>query len=219
MICAATTGIALCIPSVPLWGRAEDPALVRLREWRTCPIPRATGTRVAAAVEHAAATTAMARGARGAARPSPAHSAMKLERSSGRVMPAGVDTPFLVDPVAELTSWFSTFSEAEREWFRDPRVSAAFAADARESVRQGVRGWLRESLVRILPWSFDLGSIHTPVRAFHGELDTYEPIANAQRVIDRLPDAQLWVCPGVSHLGPLMHPEDLLGACADPLEL
>jgi pimeloyl-ACP methyl ester carboxylesterase len=130
----------------------------------------------------------------------------------------GIDTPFLVDPVAELTSWFATFSEEERKWFRDPRVSAAFAADARESVRQGVRGWLRESLVRILPWSFDLGSIHAPVRAFHGELDTYEPLANAQRVIDQLPDARLRVYPGVNHLGPMMHPEDLLGACAGTLE-
>jgi pimeloyl-ACP methyl ester carboxylesterase len=128
---------------------------------------------------------------------------------------AGIDTPFLVDPVAELTSWFATFSEEEREWFRDPRVSAAFAMDARESVRQGVRGWLRESLVRIQPWSFDLGSIHAPVRAFHGELDTYEPLTNAQRVVEQLPNAQLRVYPGTNHLGPMMHPEDLLGACDD----
>lgn len=102
--------------------------------------------------------------------------------------------------------------------FRDPRVSAAFAMDARESVRHGVRGWLRESLVRIRPWSFDLGSIHAPVRAFHGELDTYEPLANAQRVVDQLPDARLRVYPGVNHLGPVMHPDDLLGACAGTLE-
>jgi pimeloyl-ACP methyl ester carboxylesterase len=126
---------------------------------------------------------------------------------------AGVDEPFLTDPVAELTSWFAGFSLGEREWFRDPRVSSAFAADVRESVRQGVQGWLRESLVQVLPWSFDLGSVRAPVRAFHGDLDTYEPIANAYRVIGQLPDAVLQVYPGLNHLGPIMHAEDLLKAC------
>ncbi|HEY5113536.1 MAG TPA: alpha/beta hydrolase [Coriobacteriia bacterium] len=123
----------------------------------------------------------------------------------------GVAT-FLGDAVAELTLWFESFPREEREWFREPRVTAAFAADVREAVRQGSEGWLRESLVRILPWSFDLQSIHAPVRAFHGELDTWGPLANAEGVLAALPNAALRVYPGANHLGPRMHPEDLLGA-------
>lgn len=41
----------------------------------------------------------------------------------------------------------------------------------------------------------------------------HEPLANARRVVEELPNAELQVYPGMDHLGPMMHPVDLVAAC------
>lgn len=120
---------------------------------------------------------------------------------------------FLEDTAGTLTRWFAEFPEAERVWLSTPPASTAIAADFEEALRQGARGWLRESEVRSMPWSFDPGAITCPVRAFHGDRDSWELIANISRTLDWIPDADLTVYPGGDHVAPLMHPLDLLHAC------
>jgi pimeloyl-ACP methyl ester carboxylesterase len=127
----------------------------------------------------------------------------------------GADEPLRLDPVAEFTEMIADFSAAEREWFADPAVSAAFAAEARESVRQGTTGWWRDWLVMNLPWTFDCAAVRMPVRAFHGERDTWATLANAKRVVGQLPDATLHVYPGLHHFGPWTRSDDLIAAAAE----
>lgn len=120
---------------------------------------------------------------------------------------------FLEDMAGTLAGWFADFPETERVWLTTPPASTAIAADFEEALRQGARGWLRESEVRSMPWSFDPGAITCPVRAFHGDRDSFELISNIRRTLDWIPDAGLTVYPGGDHIAPWMHPLDLLHAC------
>jgi pimeloyl-ACP methyl ester carboxylesterase len=124
----------------------------------------------------------------------------------------GADESLRLDPVGEFTEMIADFSAAEREWFADAGVSEAFAAEARESVRQGTTGWWRDWLVMNLPWTFDRAAVRMPVRALHGECDTWATLANARRVVEQLPDATLHVYPGLHHFGPWTCPDDLIAA-------
>lgn len=121
---------------------------------------------------------------------------------------------FLEDMTGSLARWFEDFPEVERAWISTPPAAPAVVADFTEALRQGARGWLRESEVRSLPWSFDPGTITCPVRAFHGDRDTWELISNIRRTLEWIPRGHLTVYPGGDHLAPLLHPDDLLRACA-----
>lgn len=120
---------------------------------------------------------------------------------------------FFEDMTGSLARWFEKFPEVERAWISTPPAAPAVVADFTEALRQGARGWLRESEVRSLPWSFDPGTITCPVRAFHGERDTWELISNIRRTLEWIPRARLTVYPAGDHLAPLLHPYDLLRAC------
>jgi pimeloyl-ACP methyl ester carboxylesterase len=91
---------------------------------------------------------------------------------------------------------------------------AVFHADMQAALATGARGWLRETEVRALPWSFDPSAIPCPVRAFHGDRDSLERLDNLQRILDRIPDASVTVYEGGDHVAPLMHPERLLAAAS-----
>lgn len=118
----------------------------------------------------------------------------------------------LANPFDEIAVWFGDFPPAEREWITTNPRDEQIVADYLEALKQGARGWLRETEVRIRPWSFDPSKIMVPVRAFHGERDTFELIENTRRIIDLIPGATLKAYPGGDHLAPLMHPGDLLAA-------
>lgn len=118
----------------------------------------------------------------------------------------------LADLDRAIEDWFADFPEAERQWITSPPAVDALRADFREALRQGARGWLRETEVRHRPWTFDPAAISQPVHAFHGNVDTWELLPNTRRVIDRIPDATLTEYPGGAHLAPLMRPAELLAA-------
>jgi pimeloyl-ACP methyl ester carboxylesterase len=121
----------------------------------------------------------------------------------------------LADTGGRLAVWVEDFPEAERRWATSGPGAAVLVADMREALRSGSRGWLRETEVRALPWSFDLASITVPVHAIHGELDSWELLSNTERVIARIPSATLTVIPGGNHFAPLLERAALLSAALD----
>jgi pimeloyl-ACP methyl ester carboxylesterase len=100
----------------------------------------------------------------------------------------------------------------ESEWVTEGPGKAVLHADMAAALGAGARGWLRETEVRALPWSFDPSEIRCPVRAFHGDRDSLERLDNLERILARIPDASVTVDPGGDHISPLLHPERLLAA-------
>ena len=121
-------------------------------------------------------------------------------------------TRILGDVHAAMVEWFGDYPSPEDEWATRGVGWDVLALDIPESMRQGGRGWLRETEVRGLAWSFDPAAIRCPVRAFHGERDSLERLDNLRRIIALIPDASVTVYPGGDHLSPLLHPERLVAA-------
>jgi pimeloyl-ACP methyl ester carboxylesterase len=51
------------------------------------------------------------------------------------------------------------------------------------------------------PWGFRLADVDVPVRWWHGDADSLVGLDHARHATDLLPDCELLVRPGESHLG------------------
>ncbi len=116
----------------------------------------------------------------------------------------------LEDVDAELAGWLADYPAPEREWATNGPGKAILHVEVAAALATGARGWLRETEVRALPWSFDPSSIRCPVRAFHGDRDSSERMDNVKRILAQIPDASVTVYPGGGHIAPLLHPEQLI---------
>ena len=123
----------------------------------------------------------------------------------------------LEDIDAELARWFVDFPVPEREWATNGPGKAILHAEVAAALGAGARGWLRETEVRALPWSFVPSAIRCPVQAFHGDRDSLERLDNLERILARIPDASVTVYPGGDHFSPLLHPERLVAAATGAL--
>ncbi|HVU73065.1 MAG TPA: alpha/beta hydrolase [Mycobacteriales bacterium] len=59
-------------------------------------------------------------------------------------------------------------------------------------------------------WGFELSDVKAPVVWWHGDADHIIPFSHGQHMVERLPDAELRVLPGESHLGGLGIAEEIL---------
>ena len=138
-----------------------------------------------------------------------------IRTRGGEAMLAGYEEArarILEDIDASMARWLADFPEPEREWATEGPGKAILHAEMAAALSAGARGWLRDSEVRSLPWSFDPSAIRCPVRAFHGDRDSFERLDNLERVLARIPDASVTVIPGGDHFSPQLHPERLLAA-------
>jgi pimeloyl-ACP methyl ester carboxylesterase len=110
----------------------------------------------------------------------------------------------LDDPVGALAE-IATLTAREEEWLR--LHHALFEEDVRTGLANGADGLIDDFVAWPHPFEVDIGSVQCPVRALHGSLDDGEPLSNLQRVLAVLPDAQLFVIDGLSHVGPLLYPD------------
>jgi pimeloyl-ACP methyl ester carboxylesterase len=93
-----------------------------------------------------------------------------------------------------------------------PEFRAMFLDDLINGSRTQFHAPLADVMLFAREWGFDLADVKVPVRWWHGDADHIVPFAHGLHVVDRLPDAQLTVLPGESHLGGLDVAEDLFDA-------
>jgi len=60
------------------------------------------------------------------------------------------------------------------------------------------------------PWGFELADVRAPVRWWHGDADTFVPLAHAEATVAKLPDCELHIRPGESHLGGFAAADEVL---------
>jgi pimeloyl-ACP methyl ester carboxylesterase len=59
-------------------------------------------------------------------------------------------------------------------------------------------------------WGFSVRDVKVPVKWWHGDADHIVPLSHGEHMVDLLPDAELFVRPGESHLGGFAAAEEVL---------
>ena len=105
--------------------------------------------------------------------------------------------------------------EGDRKVFARPEIKAMFLDDLLTGSRTGIRAPIYDFVLFTRPWGFSVRDIKVPIRWWHGDADHIVPLAHGQHVVSLLPDAELYVRPGESHLGSLGAAEEILGTLLD----
>ena len=82
--------------------------------------------------------------------------------------------------------------EADRVVMADPGWQESFTVSVREALRQGIDGWFDEGLALSGAWhDVDLAAVRTSLTWWHAGSDANAPLRAAQRLLERIPQAQL----------------------------
>jgi pimeloyl-ACP methyl ester carboxylesterase len=100
--------------------------------------------------------------------------------------------------------------EGDRRLLGRPEFKAMFLDDLMNGSRKQLSAPIADVLLFSKHWGFDLADVHVPVRWWHGDADHIIPFAHGVHCVSRLPDAELVVLPGESHLGGLGVGEEIL---------
>lgn len=111
---------------------------------------------------------------------------------------------------AELFARFSP--AADRAVFERPEMKAIFLDDLLQGSRWGLRAPVYDLLLFSRPWSFRLRDVRVPIRFWHGDADHLVPLAHAVHQARLVPDSELHIRRGESHLGGLVAAEEILDA-------
>jgi pimeloyl-ACP methyl ester carboxylesterase len=114
----------------------------------------------------------------------------------------------VASPAFELYARISP--EGDQRVFARPEIKAMFLDDLRNGSRRGMAAPILDFLLFSRPWGFSVRDITVPVRWWHGDADNFVPLAHGQHMVSLIPDAELYVRPGESHLGGFGAAEEVL---------
>jgi pimeloyl-ACP methyl ester carboxylesterase len=100
----------------------------------------------------------------------------------------------------------------DRAVFARPEMKAFFLDDLLHGSRWGLRAPVYDLLLFSRPWGFHLRDIRVPIRFWHGDADHLVPLTHARHQARLVPNAELSVRRGESHLGSLGAAEEILDA-------
>jgi pimeloyl-ACP methyl ester carboxylesterase len=127
---------------------------------------------------------------------------------------AAVGLVHMIRPIAPvaLYAYARISPEGDRRLLERPEFGAMFLDDLLNGSRKQLAAPFADIAVFAKDWGFRLDEVKVPVRWWHGDKDHIVPFAHGEHVVSRLPDAELYVLPGESHLGGLGVAEEILGS-------
>jgi pimeloyl-ACP methyl ester carboxylesterase len=102
----------------------------------------------------------------------------------------------------------------DRAVLREPGFEAMFLDDLVTALRSGFGAIADDAALFGRHWGFRLDEVVAPVRWWHGDADNIVPLPDAVAAAERLPDVELHVRPGESHLGGFAVSDEVLEAMA-----
>lgn len=99
--------------------------------------------------------------------------------------------------------------------FRQPEMREMFLDDLMRAARRRVEAPLTDVVLFVREWGFALGDLRVPIRLWHGDADNIVPLHHGEHLAARIPDSELRVRPGESHLGGLDAAEEVMGTLLD----
>ncbi|MCV7355040.1 alpha/beta fold hydrolase [Mycolicibacterium fluoranthenivorans] len=118
----------------------------------------------------------------------------------------------LLGPVASpaLEIYARISPEGDRRLLGRPEFKAMFLDDLLNGTRKQLAAPFADVIVFVRDWGFRLDEVKIPVHWWHGDKDHIVPFAHGAHVVTRLPEAEMTVLPGESHLGGLGRAEEIL---------
>jgi pimeloyl-ACP methyl ester carboxylesterase len=98
----------------------------------------------------------------------------------------------------------------DRALLARPEFKAMFLDDLLNGSRKQISAPLADVLLFSKHWGFEVADVKVPVVWWHGDDDHIIPFEHGVHLVERLPDAELRVLPGESHLGGLGIGEEIL---------
>ncbi len=89
---------------------------------------------------------------------------------------------------------------ADHAAMAQPGRTEIFQRSLSEALKQGTKGPAWDMRLYVREWDFDLAEIQIPVTLFHGAQDRNCPLALVERVVSKLPDAELITYPEDGHI-------------------
>jgi pimeloyl-ACP methyl ester carboxylesterase len=99
--------------------------------------------------------------------------------------------------------------------FARPEMKAMFLDDFVRTYRRQLHGPVADVALFTREWGFSLRDVRVPIRFWHGDSDRIVPLAHAQHMSQLVPDAELRIRPGESHLGGLDAAEEIFDVLLD----
>jgi pimeloyl-ACP methyl ester carboxylesterase len=93
--------------------------------------------------------------------------------------------------------------------FADPDIQEMFLDDL-TGRRQPLRAPANDIVLFTRPWGFSVRDIRVPVKWWHGDADNIVPLSHGRLMVKLLPDAELFIRPGESHLGGFAAAQEVL---------
>jgi pimeloyl-ACP methyl ester carboxylesterase len=109
----------------------------------------------------------------------------------------------LITPLAHpgLLAFAAIMPEGDQKVLHDPDIEAMFIDDLERASRRQFRAVVNDGLLFGRHWGFELSEIEVPVRWWHGNADSIVSLGDAEDAVALIPDCQLHIRPGESHLG------------------
>jgi pimeloyl-ACP methyl ester carboxylesterase len=110
-------------------------------------------------------------------------------------------------PALETYARFSP--PGDREVFAREEIKTMFLNDLTDT-RGRLRAPIDDIILFTRHWGFLLKEVTPPVKWWHGDADHIVPLAHGEHCVERLPNAELFIRPGESHLGGFGAAEEVL---------
>lgn len=109
-----------------------------------------------------------------------------------------------------LRAYSSIQPEGDQRVFADREMEAVFVDDVVLVIKGRCQAVIDDVRLFGRDWGCRLADVQVPVRWWHGDADPLVPLAAAQAAVAHLPDAELILRPGESHLGGFAKTDEVL---------
>ena len=120
--------------------------------------------------------------------------ARNIERVAARMLERVADDP------SKMVSDEVELSEADRARMASPELHEIIRQMINEAFRQGVWGYVDDTLCLIQPWGFDVTEIRAPTRVHYGLTDVLVPRQHGEWLAHNVPNAEVIVEEQGGHL-------------------
>jgi pimeloyl-ACP methyl ester carboxylesterase len=108
-----------------------------------------------------------------------------------------------------LDAWIRISPPGDQLVFKRPEMREMFIDDLVRAAHRNVQSLINDVVLFSRYWGFSLRDLRVPIRFWHGDADWIVPLAHAERMAELVPDSELRIRHGESHIGALDAAEEI----------